>query len=208
MSDSLWPHELHSPWNSPGQNTGVGSLSLLQGIFPTQGSNPVLLHCRRVLYQLNQEGSPRIMEWVAYPFSTESSQPRNRTRVSFIAGRFFTNWAMRESPAGSREPKRQIDTAPSSPGLICRQMQNSQNANNESKVVRILKSFPSRSGMNLNLWMQTYKLIFKICFEKESLSYLLLSISFFRIPVITVIFRWRGDECKSVLCPYTEGKAG
>ena len=131
----------------------------------------------------------RILEWVAYPFSTESSQPRNRTRVSFIAGRFFANWAMRESPAGSREPKRQIDTAPSSPGLICRQMQNSQNANNESKVVRILKSFPSPSGMNLNLWKQTYKLIFKICFEKESLSYLLLSISFFRIPIITVIFR-------------------
>ena len=166
----------------------MGSLSFLQGMFPTQGSNPVL-HCRWVLYQLNQEGSPRILEWVAYPFSTESSQPRNRTRVSFIAGRFFTNWAMRESPTGSREPKRQIDTAPSSPGLICRQMQNSQNANNESKVVRILKSFPSPSGMNLNLWMQTYKLIFKICFEKESLSYLLLSISFFRIPMITVIFR-------------------
>ena len=42
MSDSLWPHGLYSPWNSPGQNTGVGSLSLLQGIFPTQGSNPGL----------------------------------------------------------------------------------------------------------------------------------------------------------------------
>ena len=40
VSDSLQPHELYSPWNSPGQNTGVGSLSLLQGIFPTQGSNP------------------------------------------------------------------------------------------------------------------------------------------------------------------------
>ena len=39
MSDSLWPHGLYSPWNSPGQNTGVGSLSLLQGIFSTQGSN-------------------------------------------------------------------------------------------------------------------------------------------------------------------------
>ena len=41
-----WPHGLYSPLNSPGQNTGVGSLSLLQGIFPTQGSNPGLLHCR------------------------------------------------------------------------------------------------------------------------------------------------------------------
>ena len=86
LSDSLLP-----PWNSPGQDTGVGSLSLLQGIFPTQGSNPGLLNCRRVLYQLNQEGSPRILEWVAYPFSTKSSRPRNQTGVSFIAGRFFTN---------------------------------------------------------------------------------------------------------------------
>ena len=50
---TLQPHGLHSPWNSPGQNTGVGNLSLLQGIFPTQGSNPGLLHCRRILYQLS-----------------------------------------------------------------------------------------------------------------------------------------------------------
>ena len=57
MSDSLQPHGLHSPWNSPGQNTGVGSLSLLQGIFPTQGSNPGLLHCRQILYQLNHKGN-------------------------------------------------------------------------------------------------------------------------------------------------------
>ena len=47
MSNSLRPHVLYSPWNSPGQNTGVGSLSLLQGIFPTRGSNPGLLHCWR-----------------------------------------------------------------------------------------------------------------------------------------------------------------
>ena len=50
MSDSLWPHGLYSPWNSPGQNTGVGSLSLLQGIFPTQGLNLCLPHCRQILY--------------------------------------------------------------------------------------------------------------------------------------------------------------
>ena len=58
VSDSLRPHGLYSPWNSPGQNTGVGSLFLLQGIFPTQGSNPGLLHCRRILYQLSYQGSP------------------------------------------------------------------------------------------------------------------------------------------------------
>ena len=58
MSDSLWPHGLDSPWNSPGQNTGVGSLSLLQGIFPTQGSNLCPPHCRRILYQLSHQRSP------------------------------------------------------------------------------------------------------------------------------------------------------
>ena len=50
---------LYSPWNSPGQNTGMGSLSLLQGILPTQGSNPGLQHCNRTLYQLSHKGSPR-----------------------------------------------------------------------------------------------------------------------------------------------------
>ena len=59
MSNSLWPHGLYSPWNSPGQNTGVGSLSLLQGIFPTQGWNPGLPHCRWILYQLSHRGSLR-----------------------------------------------------------------------------------------------------------------------------------------------------
>ena len=62
VSDSLWPHGLQSPWNSPGQNTGVHSLSLLQRIFPTQGLNPGLPNCRRILYQLSHKGSPRILE--------------------------------------------------------------------------------------------------------------------------------------------------
>ena len=47
----------NSPWNCPGQNTGVGSRSLLQGIFSTQGLNPGLPHCRRILYQLSHQGS-------------------------------------------------------------------------------------------------------------------------------------------------------
>ena len=89
MSDSLQPHGLYSPWNSPSQNTVMGSLSLLQRIFPTQELNPGFLHCRRILYQLSHKGSPRILEWVAYPFS-RFSQTRNQTRVSCIAGRFFT----------------------------------------------------------------------------------------------------------------------
>ena len=57
VSDSLQPHGLYSPWNSPGQNSGVGSHSLLQWIFATQGSNPGFPHCRWILYQLSQEGS-------------------------------------------------------------------------------------------------------------------------------------------------------
>ena len=56
MSDPLRPHGLYSPWNPPGQNTGVDSLCLLQGIFPTQGSNPRVLLCRRILYQLSHRG--------------------------------------------------------------------------------------------------------------------------------------------------------
>ena len=60
VSDFLWPHGLYSPWNSPGQNTGVGSLSLLQGIFPTQGSNPGI--AGGFFYQLSHKGSPRILD--------------------------------------------------------------------------------------------------------------------------------------------------
>ena len=63
VSSPLWPHGLQSArlfrlWNSPGKNTGVGSHSLLQGIFPTQGSNPGLLHYRWILYCLSHQGSP------------------------------------------------------------------------------------------------------------------------------------------------------
>ena len=54
-SESLQLHGLYSPWNSPGQNTRLVSFSLLQGIFPTQGSNPVLPHCRQILYQLSHK---------------------------------------------------------------------------------------------------------------------------------------------------------
>ena len=100
VSDSLGPHGLYSPWSSLGQNTGAGSLSLLQGIFPTQGSNPGLPHCRRILYQLSHKGSPRKLEWVAYPFSRGSSRLRNWTRVSCIAGGFFTNWDIRKLEPG------------------------------------------------------------------------------------------------------------
>ena len=96
VSDSLWPHGLYSPWTSSSQNIGVGSLSLLQGISPTQELNPGVPHCRRILYQLSHQGSPRILEWVAHPFSKGSSRPRNQTGDSCTAGTFFSNWAIRE----------------------------------------------------------------------------------------------------------------
>ena len=72
--------------DSAGKNIGVGCHALLQGIFPTQGSD---LHCRQILYQLCHQGNPRILDWVVYLFCRWSSQ----TRVPCIAGRFFTSWA-------------------------------------------------------------------------------------------------------------------
>ena len=90
MSDSLQPHGLYSPWNSPGQNTGVGSLSLLQRIFPTQGLNPSLSHCRQILYQMSHKGNPRMLEWVAIPSPVDLPNPgirealgRLRTTLNF-----------------------------------------------------------------------------------------------------------------------------
>ena len=100
VSDSLRFHRLYSPWNSPGQIIGVGSLFLLRGIFPAQGLKPGLPHCGQIFYQLSHKGSPRILEWVAYPLSSGSSWSRNWTMVSCIAGRFFTNWAIREALKG------------------------------------------------------------------------------------------------------------
>ena len=128
----LWPHGLQPtrllcPWNSLGKNTGVGGHFLLQRIFPTQGSNLSLLHCRWIL-TTEPPGKPsytryisslftivspighslsgssvhgilqaRILEWVAILFSRGSSQPRDRTWVSCIAGGFFTTRAISES---------------------------------------------------------------------------------------------------------------
>ena len=71
VSDSSWPHGLYSPWNSPGQNTGVGSLSLLQGIFPTQashiagGSLPALLACK-VLILFSKKAPDSLPEWLSH----------------------------------------------------------------------------------------------------------------------------------------------
>ena len=97
MSNSLRPHGLYGHGILQARILEQVALFLLQAIFPTQRSNPGLLHCRSILYQLSHKGNPRILEWVAYPFSGGSSWPRNRTRVSCTAGRFFTSWAIREA---------------------------------------------------------------------------------------------------------------
>ena len=102
VSNSLWPMACSLPGSSvhgdsPGKNIWVGFRALLQGIFPNQGSNPDLPCCRWILYSLSHQGILWMLEWVAYPFSRASSQPRNQTGVSCTAGRFFTSWATREA---------------------------------------------------------------------------------------------------------------
>ena len=86
LSDSANPLGSSVHWDFPGKNTGVGCHALLQGIFPIQESNGGLLLWRQILHHLNHQGSPRILAWVAYPFSRGSSWPSNQTGVSYIAG--------------------------------------------------------------------------------------------------------------------------
>ena len=86
----------YRPLDSPDKNVGVVCHALLQGIFPTQRSNPVLPHCSWSLYFLSHQGSLWILEWVAYSFSWGSSWSRDWTRVPCVAGRFFTSWTTRE----------------------------------------------------------------------------------------------------------------
>ena len=86
-----------TPWRSPGLNTGMGSPSLLQGVFPTQGSNPGLPYCGQILYHLSHKGSPRILECslslLQQIFPTQESN-RGLLHCSWI---FFTNWAIRKA---------------------------------------------------------------------------------------------------------------
>ena len=75
VSDSLWPYGLQSPSNSPGQNTGVDSVSLLQGIFPSQRLNPGFLHCRQILYQLRYQGDQMKLYYIALCHGEGSGTP-------------------------------------------------------------------------------------------------------------------------------------
>ena len=97
MSDSLQPHGLYSPRNSPGQNTGVGSLSLLPQDFPNSGTESRSPALQEDSLPAEPQGKPKNTAVIPYPFSSRSSWARNRTMVSCIAGRFFTNWAIREA---------------------------------------------------------------------------------------------------------------
>ena len=93
-----------------------GLHALLQGIFPTQGSNPGFPHCRWILYHLSHQGSPRILECVVYPVSRGSSRLRNQTGVSCIAGGFFTSRATREALSGASQVVLVINNPPASAG--------------------------------------------------------------------------------------------
>ena len=100
LSQGIFPTQVDSPPSEPPgnpRNTIMGYHALLQVVFLTQGLNPGLPHYRRTLYQLRQQGSPRILEGIADLFSRGSSWPRNQTGVSCIAGGFFTSWATREA---------------------------------------------------------------------------------------------------------------
>ena len=93
MSDCLQPYGLYSPWNSPGQDTVVGSLSLLQGIFPTQGSNPGLPHCRWILYRLSHQGSPGVcvILQISYPSKDSASLSHASNKNSRLVSH-WENW--------------------------------------------------------------------------------------------------------------------
>ena len=96
VSDSLQSHGLYGPWNSPGQNPGVGSPSLLsRGSSQPREQNPGLPHCRRILYQLSHKGSPTT-EVGSLSLLQQIFPSQELNRVSCIAGGFFTNWAIRE----------------------------------------------------------------------------------------------------------------
>ena len=89
MSNSLRTHGLYSPWNSPGQNTGMGNLSPFQGIFPTERSKPGLPHCRWILYQLSHKGSPEInmgpMQSITWILESENLSRLEQERDSDVA---------------------------------------------------------------------------------------------------------------------------
>ena len=104
MSNSLRSHGLCSPWNSPGQNAVVDSCSCLQGIFPTQGSNPGVPHWRWILYQLSHEGSlvedrPLSNDWYPYKKWGRRAQTQAQENVMWP-------WKQKYKPRNTSSPCR------------------------------------------------------------------------------------------------------
>ena len=99
VSDSLQFHRLYSPWNSPGQNTGAGSLSRVQGIFPTQGLNPGLPQCRWILYQLSHKGSPRRTRQIHKTNSQKQDNTWVSTKISGMATTLKQSTDLLRSPS-------------------------------------------------------------------------------------------------------------
>ena len=102
MSVSLQPHGLYPArllcsWGCSRQEYWSGLPCLPPGDLPNPGIEPSFSTLQAILYSLSHHGSPRILEWLAYPFSRGTSLPRNWTGVSCIVGRFFTSWATREA---------------------------------------------------------------------------------------------------------------
>ena len=105
MSDSLLqPARFLCPWNSPGQNARMESCSFSRRSSQARDRDPV--SCIALDFLLSEhQGSPRILEWVAYPFSRGTSWLRNRTGVSYIAGGLFISWATRNPTANAMRLK-------------------------------------------------------------------------------------------------------
>ena len=115
MSDSLWPHGLSSPQNSPGQNTRVGNLSLFQGIFPTPGLNPGLPHCSQILYQLSHKGSPLYLNYMFLPATQETSvwflsqKEKDRYYLTALTCRIYNRTQMSLSTKQTHRHREQTD---------------------------------------------------------------------------------------------------
>ena len=95
VSNSLLLHGLSMEFSRPEYWSGQPFPS--PGDLPNPGTEPRSLAFQEDSLPGEPKGGPGILEWVAYPFSSRSSQPRNQTGVSCSAGRFFTNWAIREA---------------------------------------------------------------------------------------------------------------
>ena len=125
MSDSLWPHGLYSPRNSLGQNTGVGSLPLLQGIFPTQRLNPGLPHYRWILFQLSHKGSPRAPAIPVLHLPLEAARSMNITTHDMAGAPMMPD---PPAPLPSRHSYRacKLGVQQTSPSFQCSKLQHKQ----------------------------------------------------------------------------------